>query len=168
MTVTVPGAAPIGVSVNADGSVDVDVQTAVPNVAYTPFTPSIVGSSSDPTLDGSSFGYFQRLGRRVVGYTSCIFSSNGSGTFSFPLPVTPVNRRQPIGTGYLVDVTDSVAFYLTAVAVAPSVDASLRALFFMGGGAQLGAGANPVGSAVPFTWATSDSLTFNFDYEAAE
>ncbi|GEM_PF-5269821 len=165
--VTLTGAAPIGVSVASSGAVSVDVQTAVPNVPFTAFTPVMKGTGSNPTLDVSSSGYYQRLGRRVWGYVGCTLATVGSGTYSLVLPVLPVSRQQPIGTGYLVDISNSVAFYLTAAAISPSLNADGEALFFLGGGAQLSAGNNPTGATVPFTWAAGDSLTVQFDYEAA-
>jgi len=165
--VTLTGAAPIGVSVASSGAVSVDVQTAVPNVPFTAFTPVLKGTGGNPTLDVSSSGYYQRLGRRVWGYVACTLATVGSGTYSVVLPVLPVNRQLPIGTGFLVDTSDSVAFYLAAAAVSPALNANLEAIFFLGGGAQLGAGNNPVNATSPFTWAAGDSLTVQFDYEAA-
>lgn len=145
--------------------------------AYTSYTPTLTGSSSNPTLGSgsSATGYYKRLGRMVFGYCTVAFGTSGvaagSGYYGLLLPVAPVNRDQPIGIGYCYDNSDNNRFVVAAAAVSPYYwsAATAKAIIVVTNvaGAGIGTGANPVGAAVPWTWAASDSISLQFNYEAA-
>ena len=144
---------------------------------YTAYTPSLSGSSSNPTLGAgsSATGYYSQQGKRVWGYGQIVFGSSGtnagSGFYGVALPVEPINRDVPIGTGFMVDASDSYRIELTALAVAISfwASATSKGIFHVSTGAGAGVltGATPVGAASPWVWDAGDIIGFQFDYEAA-
>jgi hypothetical protein len=145
--------------------------------AYTTYTPTLTGSTTDPTLgSGSSVsGFYKRLGRWVRGKAVITFGSSGtnagSGDYGLLLPVEPVNRPHAIGIGYLVDYSDNVRFLVASAAVSPPLWAAntSKAVIVVSNaaGAGFSTGANPVGAAAPWTWAENDQIILKFDYEAA-
>jgi hypothetical protein len=149
--------------------------TLVP--AYTAYTPTLSGSSSNPTLGSgsSATGYYAQQGKRVWGYGTITFGSSGtnagSGFYGVVLPVEPINRDVPIGTGFMVDASDEYRLELTALAVATSfwASATSKGVFHVSTGAAAGVltGATPVGAAAPWAWGAGDIIGFQFDYEAA-
>lgn len=143
---------------------------------YTPYTPTLTASSSNPDLGTAptTTGYYRRDGNRVWGYAGITFGTSptaGSGTYGLLLPAEPIDRNQPVGSGYLIDLSDNVRMVLAAAGVATSFFAATasKAVLFTSNIATegIGSGANPVGAAVPWTWAEGDSITLQFDYEAA-
>lgn len=144
---------------------------------YAPFTPTLIGSSSDPTLGTGSTaaGYYRTDGQRVWGYASVAFGSSGSdagsGFYGFSLPVEPYNRTQSIGAGYLVDQSDNARLVLAQAVIIPELFATnlSRAVFVISNAEGHGFldGNNPAGAACPFAWSANDSITISFDYEAA-
>lgn len=65
---------------------------------YTSYTPTITGSTTDPTLGTSSTaaGRYRQHGTRVWGRVRFKFGASGvnagSGTYGFLLPVQPANE----------------------------------------------------------------------------
>lgn len=145
--------------------------------AYTSYTPTLTGSSSDPTLGSGStaVGYYKRLGRIVTGYCQIIFGTSGvavgSGYYGLLLPVVPANRDQPIGIGYCYDASDSYRFVVAAAAVSTYYwSAATRKAIIVNtnvAGEGIGTGDNPVGAANPWAWEASDQILIQFNYEAA-
>lgn len=145
--------------------------------AYTSYTPTIDASTTAPTMGtgATATGKYKRLGHRVTGDMVILFGSAGvaagSGYYGFLLPVEPANRTQALGVGYLVDGDVGARFVIGTCAVAPSLWASStrRAIIAVDNavGESFGGGDNPVGAAVPFTWAENDQVIVRFDYEAA-
>lgn len=144
--------------------------------AYDTYTPTLTATTTSPDLGTSPtvFGYWAQQGKRVWGYAGITFGSSpsaGEGAYGILLPAVPVNRNQPVGTGYLLDASDNVRAVLGAVGVSTFyfAAATAKAIIFVSNVATegLGSGDNPVGAAVPWTWAEGDSVTIQFDYEAA-
>lgn len=144
--------------------------------AYTSYTPTLTASSVNPTLGSgsSATGYYKRLGRRVFGYANIKFGTTaaaGTGYYGLLLPVQPANRDQPIGIGFLLDWDDMLRFQVCTASVTPNVWAAStsKAILVVNNAAGVGfaTGDNPVGAAAPWTWADSDQILVNFDYEAA-
>lgn len=145
--------------------------------AYTSYTPTLTGLSSNPTLGSgsSATGYYRRLGHRVTGYVNITFGSSGaaagSGAYLILLPVAPVNRAQPIGIGYLMDYSDNVrlvvAVGLVLPIVSPAADSKALILVTNTAGNGFGNGQNPASDSVPWTWDANDQISLKFDYEAA-
>ncbi len=83
--------------------------------AYTTYTPTLTGSTTNPTLgSGSSVsGFYKRLGRWVRGKAVITFGSSGtavgSGYYGLLLPVQPADKIQPIfpcsGDGFIISAT---------------------------------------------------------------
>ena len=145
--------------------------------AYSTYTPTLTGSTTDPTLGSGStaVGYYKRIGRIVTGYCQLIFGTSGvaagSGYYGLLLPVVPANRDQPIGIGYCYDNNDNNRFVVAAAAVSTYYwsAATRKAIIVVTNPATegIGSGNNPVGAAVPWTWQASDQILIQFSYEAA-
>lgn len=176
--VTLTGAAPIDVSVSSTGAVSVDVNTAVPNSAWTQFTASITtidpfgafGGAVQPDLGtgATTQGRYTRIGRTIFGRVYILFGSSpsaGTGLYQINLPVAPLAENQPAGVGFLVDSSDSARVRIASASIAPGFSSTGILLFLED--ATVSTGANPAGGASPWTWAESDTITVNFFYEAA-
>lgn len=145
--------------------------------AYTSYTPTLTGSTTNPTLGSgsSATGYYRRLGHQVIGKATIVFGSSGvaagSGYFGLLLPVVPANKIQAIGIGFAYDNSDSLRFVVATAAVIPTIWAAATAkatlLRTNAAGTGFGTGDNPIGAAVPWTWAENDQIVITFDYEAA-
>ena len=143
--------------------------------AYTAYTPTI-DAATPPTMGtgATATGYYGQVGKRVFGYALINFGTGaaaGTGSYGLLLPAVPVDRNQPIGTGYLADTSDNSRQILCAAVVVPALFAAStsRCILLVGNAPTdgFGDGNNPVGATVPFTFADSDSIGFQFDYEAA-
>lgn len=145
--------------------------------AYTSYTPTLTGSTSDPTLgSGSSVsGFYKRLGRWVRGKAVITWGTSGtavgSGWYGLLLPVQPADKIQPIGIGFAYDDSDQHRFVVATAAVIPVLWAAStsKAVLLQSNVATEGFanGHNPIGAAVPFAWDASDQLAITFEYEAA-
>ena len=145
--------------------------------AYTTYTPTLTGSTTDPTLgSGSSVsGFYKRLGRWVRGKAVITFGTSGvvagSGDYGLLLPVQPADKIQPIGIGFAYDNDDQHRFVVATAAVIPVIWAASTSKAVLLQSNVAGEGFandhNPIGAAVPFTWAESDQLAITFEYEAA-
>jgi len=145
--------------------------------AYTTYTPTLTATTTSPTLGSGStaVGYYKRVGRMVFGYCQVVFGTSGvvagSGYYGLLLPVVPANRDQPIGIGYCYDNDANYHFEVAAAAVAtffwPAADRKAIIVITNAAGEGIATGDNPVGAAVPWTWAASDQILIQFSYEAA-
>ena len=145
--------------------------------AYTTYTPTLTGSTTDPTLgSGSSVsGFYKRLGRWVRGKAVITFGTSGtaagSGMYGLLLPVQPADKIQPIGIGFAYDNDDQYRFVVATAAVIPVIWAASTSKAVLLQSNVAGEGFandhNPIGAAVPFAWGASDQLAITFEYEAA-
>lgn len=149
---------------------------------WTPYTPILSGTSSDPTLSNDAShvatGRWMRIGTMVTVWAEIRFGTAGvaagSGTYSLSLPVPPVTPEDlsvdaiPLGAGYLVDYSDSLRVKVAPAALVAVLNGGVdgEVVIVLDAG-QFGAGTGYVTDAVPWTWAAGDSLTFQGDYEAA-
>ena len=130
--------------------------------AYTSFAPTLTSSGGDLVLgsDATTTGYYGQVGKRVFGYGSIMVGTAanglvvGTGSYGVLLPVEPVNRTQPVGTGYIADASDSSGrVVLTAMAILPSIFASstMKAVLITNNAAGEGFGnsKNPAAAAAP-------------------
>ena len=145
--------------------------------AYTTYTPTLTGSTTDPTLgSGSSVsGFYKRLGRWVRGKAVITFGTSGtaagSGMYGLLLPVQPADKIQPIGIGFAYDDSDQYRFVVATAAVIPVLWAASTSKAVLLQSNVAGEGFandhNPIGAAVPFAWGANDQLAITFEYEAA-
>jgi len=145
--------------------------------AYDSYTPTVTAQTTSPTMGtgATATGRYKRLGHRVVGDAVIVFGSSGvaagSGIYGLLLPVEPANRVQPVGIGYCFDFSDQLRFMVASAAVSPAIWASStsKAIIVVTNvaGEGFATGDNPVGAAVPWTWAEQDQIVLSFDYEAA-
>lgn len=138
--------------------------------AWTTFTPTWTGSSSNPAIgDGTLLGYYRQIGKTVhctVILKAGSTTTYGSGTFRFAAPVAARNVSNLIWVGSCW-LLDSGTINQTGVVFIGSsdIDAAFSASYFV----LLNDGATGgfVGQTVPFTWAVNDKLIFTITYEAA-
>lgn len=147
--------------------------------AYTSYTPTLTGSTSDPTLSNnashSATGFYKRLGRWVRGKAVITWGTAGtavgSGWYGLLLPVQPADKIQPIGIGFAYDDSDQYRFVVATAAVIPTLwsASTSKAVLLQSNVVTEGFanGHNPIGPAVPFAWGANDQLAITFEYEAA-
>ncbi len=144
---------------------------------FTAYTPDITAGVTPPTLGTGSTaeGFYRMEGTEVKGQATFVFGTSGAnageGAYGISLPVEPINRIQPLGIAYMADNSDNIRIMLGAFAVIPDLYASSlsRGIILQSNAATdgFGDGNNPVGAAVPWTWAASDQIIVKFRYEAA-
>lgn len=144
---------------------------------FTPYTPDITAGTTAPTLGTGSTaeGFYRMEGTEAKGQATFVFGTSGvnagEGVYGILLPVEPINRIQPLGIAYMADASDNIRMLLGAFVVIPALYASAqsRGVIIQSNDATEGfsTGANPVGAAVPWTWAASDQIIVKFRYEVA-
>ncbi len=136
--------------------------------AWTSYTPTWTGSSSNPTLGTSTLqGYYRQNGKTVELNVQLIMNTGftvGSGQYRFALPVAANTSHIATGTffmcsGYLLDTSASEPGFISGAKLITSTTMEVQ------GGKAGGFGA--VASAFPFAWNNGDVITFGATYEAA-
>lgn len=128
------------------------------------------GSTTDPTFTAASYNRWRQQGKTVDGYGYGVFATAGEGVYGVALPVTPREGFQPVGPGVVIDVSEgNKLINASSVILANNVsqyglDAGAVTLSVTNG--QYNSGSNPVGAAVPFTFAAGDIISFKYTYEA--
>ncbi|TCJ23016.1 hypothetical protein [Nocardioides jejuensis] len=132
--------------------------------AWTAFTPSWTGSSSNPAIvNGTIAGGYMQVGKTVhfwIEITMGTSTTYGTGNWQLTLPVPEAAHRW-LFTGNARDTSAVATFPLFAERTGSNL-LTLRALPTTAGNAYV-----PATSAVPFTWASADVLTISGTYEAA-
>lgn len=128
--------------------------------AWTDYSASLswTGSGSNPVIgNGSISAAYKRYGKTVKYRGNISMGSTttyGSGTWLVSLPITALDA---VHVGAALTYDNSVA---TARTPAVAIMASVNSLSFYGPNGL-------VTPTAPFTWATSDSLRWSIEYEAA-
>lgn len=128
--------------------------------AWTTFTPTWVGNTTNPSLgNGTLSGRYRRIGFQIdvqIDLTAGSTTTFGSGGWSFGLPVNSRSGIRPVGAAYARDSSAANPYYtISAVATGTS-------LVPLGG-----SGNSQISSSAPFTWASGDELHMSIRYEAA-
>lgn len=132
---------------------------------------SFASTSSAPTItnfttgNGTVTGSYQQIGKRVWGRAKFAFGSTSAvgGAITISLPVTSIAYtadRTQLGYGIAYD-DSATAIFPVIVAWASTTTVKVWNLN-MGSTSP-----NAISSTVPMTWATSDTLDVEFNYEAA-
>jgi len=133
------------------------------NTAWTSYTPSWTSSGTAPSLgNGTISGKYKQNGKVVFVRVQLVIGSStttGSGNWRISLPVDAADT-----VGIIMPSTyyDSGVDWYTGV-VTCEYDGSISYVVPLKGSSPSGA----ITSTVPFTWGTSDTLTFNGSYEAS-
>jgi len=153
----------IGASALASGAVTATKIGTDSSFASTSYTPTWTNFS---TGNGSVAGAYQQIGKLVFGRAAFTFGSTSSvsGALTFTLPVTSVSYtadRECIGYGVAYDDSATTAFTIRALWASTTTAKAWTQ--------QVATNVKDVAasSSVPMTWATSDTLTVEFRYEAA-
>lgn len=149
--------------VNADiASAAAIAQSKLAFDAWAAFTPTWTADSANPSIgDGILAGRYVRIGDTVIGQVLLTAGSTttfGTGNWSFSLPLTAANGTFR-GLG-MASITDASPFAIYSAMVRINGATVV----------QLATTASPtvsVDATVPMTWASGDSLGFQFTYEAA-
>lgn len=135
--------------------------------AWTAYTPTWTGTTTNPTLGNGSFAgsAWLRIGKTVlfrIVLTMGSTTTYGSGQWVLTPPVAPVG-------GATVRVPNPADYYDTGNNAYPGY-----AAFFTGGNLYLycdpttaGGASRAVGAAAPFTFGAGDQVVINGSYEAA-
>lgn len=148
------------IATGAITSTKIGTDSSFASVAYTPTITNFTTGS------GSVAGSYYQLGKMVFGRAQFTFGSGSAvgGAIAVSLPVTSVAYtadREALGTGIAYD--DSA----TTLYPVASVWASTTTLKVWNiNAASTSAVFAAMSSTLPFTWATSDTLTVQFRYEA--
>lgn len=133
--------------------------------AWTPYTPSLTASTTNPTLGSGSVrnGAWTREGRKVTVNGNIVFGSSGagagSGTYRVSVPVT----AKTLTGGYHMG---------SAFGNDTSANNGVDGISRIGAGAgwdkiEMMLNNVLVTNAAPFTWGNSDIISFTITYEAA-
>lgn len=151
---------------NESGTV-ASVGGGVADDAWTPYTPTLTASSSNPTLgSGSSVeGGWTRIGRTIFGRAQIVFGTSGtaagSGTYQISIPVAPepstsLALGRMVGHGYVFDSsTGNIRIVVCRVNTSGTHLEMIPE-----------ASATAITEAIPWAWAASDRFHVAFQYEA--
>ena len=133
--------------------------------AYESWTPSLTASTTNPNRGstGAASGRYGRIQKTVYGAGYFSFGgtgiSAGSGFYFTSIPVTAYEAGLVVGSWAAYDNSaDTIAIGQVLL------DSTSRLAFYRNG---VGGGNFLVAATVPWTWAASDFIRFNFQYEAA-
>jgi len=135
--------------------------------AYASHTPTLTAATTNPTLGSgsSATGRYSQIGKHVHYYGQITFGSSGvnagSGEYWISLPVnasTAITNAKVMGSVLLYDSTSGTPF-LVALGYYSTTSVFRIALSAL---ATLTAS-----DAAPWTWAASDAIIFDLNYEAA-
>jgi hypothetical protein len=145
----------LGVTITGEGSLN-----SITRYGGT-YTPVWTGSTSDPLIgNGTVEGFYTREGRTVTATATITMGSTttyGSGLWRVSLPFTSfASNPKAIGAVYM---SDTGTIYRVGVAV---LDGGSDSVYFLPD-----SGTDFVKSTVPFTWASTDILSFTISYTAA-
>lgn len=154
----------IGAAALATGAVTATKIGTDSSFATTSYTPTITNFT---TGNGSVAGSYYQLGKQVFGRAAFTFGSTSAvgGVITITLPVTSVAYtadREQIGYGVAYDDSATTPFTLAALWASTT---TLKVWNQDASGTSLKNVA--ISSSLPMTWATSDTLTVEFRYEAA-
>ncbi len=137
--------------------------TGITGLAYTAYTPTLAGITIG---NGTINGRYIRLGDRVMGRVTITFGSTTtmSGTVTVALPFdndSNYGTNHPIGRCFFSDAnsTDYIGTFLLGTNVGNVNVINATATYAYNSGS--------ISSTVPFTWASTDQILIQFEYEAA-
>lgn len=149
---------------NLATDLDTDVDT-IADMTWANFAAVWTAATTNPVVgNGEIISRYQQTGKLITFSGRISMGSTttyGSGAWSVSIPATAktttVNQIGYPGAAYLSDASNS-ANRQGGICILSGT----TALVFVGG-----TGGGSVGSTVPFTWASGDSLQWNLTYEAA-
>lgn len=141
--------------------------TKLASDSFTTYTPTWTGSVSNPAIgNGTLVGRYQKVGRKIFFYikmTAGTTTTFGSGYWIFTLPVTSASATMSNPRGFGVDSSDSNKQYPITIDMYSTTQLACKA--GTTGGTYIFN--TNVDSAVPFTWAQSDTLEISGCFESA-
>lgn len=132
--------------------------------AWTPYTPTLTASTTNPT-NWTQTGYYARAGKLVVArflLTAGASVTAGSGTYRIALPANArTDVPMPTGSAYMYDASAG-AIAVTPYFTLASTYLGLRYPATWPSGAAIDLSHN-----APFAWAANDQISGQIIYEAA-
>lgn len=156
-----------GTIVNADINASAAIASTKLAVPYTAYTPTWTATSGTAPAIGNATvtARYAQIGKMVHAYGSIIFGTTSTygdaGRWHFALPAAALTTSGLLGASTLFDSSTGNAAFVNA-----QIDSAATTLAFEYPATYLGA-FTPVAYNAPWTWATSDQVTWNFTYEAA-
>ncbi len=143
-------------------------KTGQVDAAWTSYTPTLIGSTSNPTLGtgGVAHGRWKRIGRNITVEAYCRFGTSGTGagvgTWAVSLPVSTANVTDAawMGKSYYRDDSAAASGHIMGFCIA-GANATSASLY--GGTAAAG----QVTGTSPFGWNINDFIRIELEYEAA-
>lgn len=144
-----------------------NVGSSVFNDAYTAYTPVWTSDGTAPALGNATVtAVYKKVGRFVHYIGKVVMGSSstyGTGSYSFSLPYTQSTNQLTVALGGIAYLFDSSATaYMLATPLLTAANKFIITYPATYGGTYTGAG-----QLAPWTWATSDQITWNITYEAA-
>lgn len=135
--------------------------------AWTSYAPTWTAATTNPVIgNGTLTGAYINPGKLVIGRIALTMGSTttyGAGLWSLTLPVTPLSTvPRLIAQGLAFDSSATDVFPVMLSVQGGTTTATVRTMPTTAGNAL-----RNVTDTAPFTWATGDTLTLNFTYEAA-
>lgn len=127
------------------------------------WTPTLTASVTNPTLGTGAVqaGRYGRIQKTVYGHAVIAFGTAGvaagSGFYFLNLPVTAQNAVATIGSGWILDTSTSLVRHVILYS-----DTVNRAAMWIDNSTNFA-----VSATNPWTWAASDQIRVDFEYEAA-
>ena len=141
---------------------DIDADVAALTDAWTSYTPTWTAASVNPSLgNGNIDGFYQAIGKTIIAAGKITMGSTttyGTGAWLISLPVAAKTATRQLlypGGAYLFDNSTT------------GNRQGGTALLFDTTKLFISTATGSVASAVPFTWATSDTVDWCIQYEAA-
>jgi hypothetical protein len=145
------------------GNVLTAAQLNTIGAAWETWTPALTASTTNPTLGTGSTaaGRYGRINKTVFGQLLIQFGTAsvaaGTGFYFVSLPITAQASGPTIGSGYILDNSTSLLRHVVAV-----LDSTSRMALWLENSTNFA-----VAAGNPWTWAASDSIRVDFQYEAA-
>lgn len=135
------------------------------SVAYAAYTPTWTASGTAPAIGNATVvAKYAQIGKFIHAYGLISFgttSTYGTGSYSFALPVTAgTSGTYVTGQALLYDSSANAAGNALAFLTTTTT------MTLQYGATYLGT-LTPAGQLAPWTWATSDIISWNITYEAA-
>ena len=146
---------------NLEGPTGPTGPAAADSAAWTTYTPTWTGSTTNPSLgNGTLTGRYKTIGKTVflqIHFGAGSSTTFGSGHWKFSLPVAAHSGAAVVMSATYLD--NGTQWYAGVVTTEYDSNTSYVVPITVSSGA--------VNSTVPFTWASTDSITICGSYESA-
>lgn len=166
-TIAVAGQPAVRKAFALTGTGKIPPQLLRASLTYTDYTPVWTSNGTAPAIgNGTAQGRYLKIGTLVHYVGSVTFGSTstfGTGVYFFSLPVTRATNEINRVNGVIDGVDSSASARLLGIAETTTSASTFSMVY---AATWLGTQTN-VGQTSPWTWATSDMISWNLIYESA-